>query len=105
MSGVHQPLLEDAFSRIRTHMSGCVCYGRIRLYAALIADEIHVLQYARFYGVFEMVNVDKMEHFGSSGDRFQTQCNIYIFIVIALDETSLLVQFNSRCKTFTGHAI
>ena len=32
----------------------------------LIMDELHVLQYARYYGVLEMLNVDKMEHCGSS---------------------------------------
>ena len=34
------------------------CYGRIRPYVTLIADELHVLQYARYYGVFEMQNVE-----------------------------------------------
>ena len=43
-----------------------LCYGRIRTNVTLIADELHVLQYARFYGVLEMLNVDKMEHWGSS---------------------------------------
>ena len=44
-----------------------LCYGRIRSYATLIADELHILQYAHYYGVFEMLDVDKMEHWGSSG--------------------------------------
>ena len=35
-------------------------------YATLIADEIRVLLYARYYGVFEMINGDKMAHSGSS---------------------------------------
>ena len=33
----------------------------------VIADELHVLQYARYYSVLEMLNVDKMEHWCSSG--------------------------------------
>ena len=33
----------------------------------LIADELHALQYARYYSVLEMLNVDKMEHWVSSG--------------------------------------
>ena len=33
----------------------------------LIAHELHVLQYALDYGVFEMLNVDKMKHWDSSG--------------------------------------
>ena len=53
-----------------------LCYGRIRSYATFIADELHVLLYARYNGAFDMLNVDKMEHRGSSrsakqGDRFQ----------------------------------
>ena len=28
----------------------------------LISDELHVMQYASYYSVFEMLNVDKMEH-------------------------------------------
>ena len=31
--------------------------------------------------------------------------NIYIFIAIALDETSILVHFISRCQTFTSRVI
>ena len=42
---------------------------RIRPYASLITDEVHVLQYARCTGVFEMLNVDKMEHWGSSAGQ------------------------------------
>ena len=33
----------------------------------LIPDELHILQYAPYYDVFEMLNDDKMEHWGSSG--------------------------------------
>ena len=44
-----------------------LCHGHIRSYATLIAEELHVLQYAPYYGVFEMLNVDKMEHWDSSG--------------------------------------
>ena len=33
----------------------------------LIAYELHVLQYACGYGVFEMLNVDKKKHWDSSG--------------------------------------
>ena len=33
----------------------------------LIAYELHVLQYTRGYGVFEMLNVDQMKHWDSSG--------------------------------------
>ena len=29
-------------------------------------DELHVLQYARCYCVFEILNIDKMKHWGSS---------------------------------------
>ena len=43
-----------------------LCYGRIRSYATFIADELHVLLYARYNGAFDMLNVDKMEHRGSS---------------------------------------
>ena len=43
------------------------CDGRIRSYATLIADELHVLQYAPYRGVFERLNVDKMGNWDSSG--------------------------------------
>ena len=41
-------------------------YGRIRSYATLIVDELHVPRYAHYYGVLEMLNVDKMKNWGSS---------------------------------------
>ena len=44
-----------------------LCYGRIRSYATLIADKLHVLQYERSYGVFEILNVDKKKHWGIFG--------------------------------------
>ena len=44
-----------------------LCYGSIRSYDTLVADELRVLQYARYYDVLEMLNVDKMEPLGSSG--------------------------------------
>ena len=34
--------------------------------ATLITDELRVLQYVRYYGVFEMLNVDNMVHWSSS---------------------------------------
>ena len=40
--------------------------GRIRTYATLIADELRILQYAHYYDVFRMLNVDKMAHWDSS---------------------------------------
>ena len=43
------------------------CHGRIRPYATLIAYELHVLQYARGYGVFKMLHVDKRKRWDSSG--------------------------------------
>ena len=44
-----------------------LCHGGIRSYATLIADELHILQYARCYGVFEMLNIDKMKQWCSAG--------------------------------------
>ena len=41
-------------------------YGLDFVRTALISDELRVLQYARYYGVFEMLNFDKMAHWGSS---------------------------------------
>ena len=38
------------------------CWDRVRSYASLIAEEVRVLRYALYYGVFEMLNVDKMAH-------------------------------------------
>ena len=41
-------------------------YGRIWSYTTLIADELRVLQYACYYGVFEMLNVDNIARWDSS---------------------------------------
>ena len=102
MSGDNQPLLENAFSRTRTHLPRSVS-GQIRkktilngqkenalnidekyvffviarscrMYALYVViwshatsmtGELNVLQYARYYGVFEMPNVDKMDQWAS----------------------------------------
>ena len=44
-----------------------LCYGRIQSYATLITYELLVLQYARGYGIFEMLTVNKMKDWDSSG--------------------------------------
>ena len=64
MSGVHQPSIQEIIFFVVARPFRM--YGIYFVVAAfchtLIVDELHVLLYARYYGVFEMLNVDKVEH-------------------------------------------